>query len=224
MYPEDRVLVGVVTRRADLETARAEGWYRIPQASAPRGVDADYLAFYCTAKCGDDLKWAIRYYARRTGHEMVRRRDLLPGEPDHPRADAPYYKIQLGPLQEKIPPIVSEKWRRITFIQTTWDRFQAAREINDLFSKDRRFVDRVYHALQEGGLRPKRNYRYQQGGGTYHVDIAVVCEEGVVAATTGEGPPDSYLLTESDLEATLETLREAVIRCGGLRTIDVPLE
>ena len=30
---------------------------------------------------------------------MVRRRDLLPDEPDHPRADQAYYKLQLGPLE-----------------------------------------------------------------------------------------------------------------------------
>ena len=85
-------------------------------------------------------------------------------------------------------------------------------------------MDRVYHALRESGLRPRRNYRYEQGGSSYKVDIAIVCERGVVAATTGEGPPDSHLLRGSDVRTTLEALRRAVVACGGLRTIDVPLE
>jgi hypothetical protein len=223
MYPEDRVLVGVMTRPQDLAIAREQRWYRIPQARAPRGVDAEYIAFYLTKPFGDALKWSIPFYARRAGHELVRRVDLLPDEPAHPRADEVYYKIQLGPLQEKTPPIVAERWRRITFIHTTWDRFEAAREVSDLYSKDPQYVDRVYHALRETGLRPKRNYRWEQGGVEYKVDIAILCESGVVAATTGDGPPDSYLLG-GDVRSVLETLREAVISCGGLRTIDVPLE
>ncbi len=225
MYPEDRVLVGVMTRPKDLEIARAQRWYRIPQDKAPRGVDAEYVAFYLTAAFGDDLKWGIHYYARRAGHELVRRRDLLPDELDHPHADRAYYKIQLGPLQPKVPPILGSKsWRRVTFIHTTWDRFQAAREIKDLLSKDPVFVDRVYHALRETGLKPRRDYRYEQGGEEYKVDIALLCEKGVIAATTGEGPPDSYLLGGADLRATVEALRQAVIAFGGLRTIGVPLE
>ncbi|MBN1287303.1 MAG: hypothetical protein JXB47_18025 [Anaerolineae bacterium] len=223
MYPEDRVLVGVITRPEDLEIARMQRWYRIPQHSAPRGVDADYIAFYLTKAFGE-LKYSIPYYAQRVGHELARRRDLLPGEPEHPNAEQPYYKIQLGPLLEKMPPITSERWRRVTFIHTTWDRFRAATEIKDLFSKDPKFVDRVYHALRETGLRPQRNYRFEQGGRQYKVDIAVICEKGVVAATTGEGPPDSYLLHGGDIKSTLETLRQAVISCGGLRTLDAPLE
>jgi hypothetical protein len=43
-----------------------------------------------------------------------------------------YYKVQLGPVQQLERPIVSLRWRRITFIHTTWDRLHDAREINDL--------------------------------------------------------------------------------------------
>ena len=94
----------------------------------------------------------MHYYARRLGHELVTRCDLLPDEADHPRAEEPYYKLQLGPLQKREPPVVSQRWRRITLIHTTWDRFQAAEEINDLFVKGGEFVDRLYHALRDSGL------------------------------------------------------------------------
>ena len=61
----------------------------------------------------------LRYYAPIKGHELVTRRDLIPSETDHPRAGAWYYALQLGPLEHKLPPIVANRWRRVTFIITT---------------------------------------------------------------------------------------------------------
>ncbi len=148
MHPDDRVLVAVMSRPKDFEIARDQGWYRLPVDRAPRGMYFEYIAFYFTGAFGD-MAWAVHWYARRLGDELVTRRDLLPDEPFHPRANDRYYKLELGPLQKKEPPIVSLRWRRITFIHTTWDRFQAAHEINDLFVEGDEFVDRQFHALRE---------------------------------------------------------------------------
>ena len=95
--------------------------------------DIDWIAFYFTKVFGED-KWAIHYYAKVLGHELVTRRDLVPVESGHTRARQWYYKVELGPLHHKIPPIVADKWRRITFIFTTGDRFEAAEEIKDLLA------------------------------------------------------------------------------------------
>ncbi len=38
MYPEDRVLVAVITRPEDFQVVRDQGWYRVPEKKAPRGV------------------------------------------------------------------------------------------------------------------------------------------------------------------------------------------
>lgn len=133
MYPEDRVLVGVVPRKRDWEIVQAERWYRVPVKHAPPGIpDFDWLAFYFTRAFGED-RWAIHYYCAVLGHELVTRRDLIPSEPNHPRACEWYYKMQLGPLQHKIPPIISPRWHRITFIVTTGDRFMHATEVAELF-------------------------------------------------------------------------------------------
>ncbi len=131
MYPEDSVLVAYVPHVADFERISREGWYRIPQRHAPQGFQSTYYAFYFGRQFGEQ-KWAIHYYARRLGHELLTRHLLLPAEPEHPRANELYYKVQLGAVQQLERPIVSLRWRRITFIHTTWDRLQAAREINDL--------------------------------------------------------------------------------------------
>ncbi|MCA9977622.1 MAG: hypothetical protein KC413_17805, partial [Anaerolineales bacterium] len=92
MYPEDRVLVAYVPDPADFAILQQEGWYRIPQQHAPKGLYAEYLAFYFGRRFGLE-KWTISYYAPRLGHELVTRTALFPDEPDHPRAQALYYKV-----------------------------------------------------------------------------------------------------------------------------------
>lgn len=138
--PEARVLVCVINRPRDLEIARWDHWYRVPVKHAPREHLPEILAFYLTAAFEDE-KWAIHEYAHVRGHELVRRIDLLPDEPDHPRAQELYYKFQLGPLQRLPRPIPALRWRRITFIQTTGDRLMHALEIGDLVERpSARFV------------------------------------------------------------------------------------
>ena len=152
MYPDDRVLVAVMNNLRDWEIVQEEGWYRIPVKRAPDVVpDMEWLAFYFTAPFGSD-RWAVHYYAPVEGHELVTRADLFPRQPDHPRAGHWYYKILLGPLQHKIPPILSPKWRRITFITTTGDRFETAQEIGDLFERQSPW-GRLYTTLKETALR-----------------------------------------------------------------------
>ena len=83
-----------------------------------------------TKPLGPDA-FTIRWYAQVRGHELVTRRDLLPDEPDHPRAEQRYYKLQLGKLVELPHPIPSRSLRRITFVLTNGKRLNEAWEIND---------------------------------------------------------------------------------------------
>ena len=224
MYPEDRVLVGVMPDPNDLEIARTQHWYRVPAKHAPTGIHAEYVAFYFTRKYPDNLRWSIRYYARRTGHEMVRRSELLPEQSDHPRADELYYKLQLGPLKEKDPAIISLRWKRITFIQTTWDRFTKAREVNDLFSTDSVFVDRVYHALKMRGIQPEREQRIREGKEHYTVDILIPCQDGAVMFTTNpDKPSGAYTLSGNEKE-DMENIHKAMKKRGGPVMIDIPIQ
>ncbi len=177
MYPEDRVLVAYLPRPTDFAIIQQKGWYRIPQKHVPKGLYAEYIAFYFGRRF-DDQKWAIHYYAPRLGHELTTRRALLPHEADHVRADDFYYKIQLGPLRQLERPIISLRWRRITFIHTTWDRFQDATEINDLFVEGGEYVDRLYAALKERGLQAERQYHVEEPGVVYEVPLSLLCDNG----------------------------------------------
>src|SRR5690606_29399689 len=115
VLPEDSVLVGVINRKRDLVYARDYHWYRIPQARMPRGVTADYLAFFLSRSFGD-RNGAVHFYAERRGLELVRRRDLLPNEADNARADEVYYRVALSDLEPKTPPVVNTTKRTISFI------------------------------------------------------------------------------------------------------------
>ena len=210
MYPEDRVLVAYLPEPDDFVLAQQEHWYRIPQATAPKGLYAEYFAFYFGRRFGA-RKWAIHYYARRLGHELATRQILFPGEPDHPRAGDFYYKVQLGPLQQLETPIVSLRWRRVTFIHTTWDRFLDATEINDLFVEGGEYVDRLYATLKETGLRPERNYIVREGAQEYEVPLAVPCQQGEVTVTSEELPA-----TDVELANLVSGIRREVVSRGGI--------
>ena len=223
MHPEDRVLVAVMNRPKDLELARSEGWYRLPEKKATAGAFFEYVAFYFTAAFAEQ-KWAIHYYARRLGHELLTRRELLPNEPDHPRARDRYYKLQLGPLQRREPPIVSLRWRRISFIHTTWDRFEGAQEINDLFIEGDEFVDRLYHALRESDLAPERRFPVRESGVEYVADLALPCRDGLLSINVAEEGtrPHAWLCfspdtVAQDIQGCLASIREQVQERGGIR-------
>ena len=225
MYPEDRVLVGVMPDPRDFEIARAQHWYRVPVKHAPKGIHAEYVAFYFTRRFSEELRWAVHFFARRTGHELVRRVDLLPDEPDHKRAGEQYYKLQLGPIRQKQPPIVSLRWRRITFIHTTWDRFESAREINDLFSTDEAFVDRVYYCLKEQGIHPEREVEVREGRERYTVDLSIPCKRGTVIAVSSSRTkrPHRALTLDEDVDKNLGLIEQAIQTRGGPLMVDVPL-
>lgn len=129
--PSALVLVAVINQPRDLEIARLLGWYRIPLARAPKVVAVDYLAFYQTAAFGNE-KWRIQSIAPVLGHELTTRAELLRDEDNHPRAQATYYKLQLGPLQSLPRPILAKNWRRITFLYTTGEYLLSAETVNDL--------------------------------------------------------------------------------------------
>ncbi len=223
MYPEDRVLVGVMPHPRDLEIAQEKHWYRVPVKHAPIGIHAEYIAFYFPQKFPPDLRWAVHFYARRTGHELLRRIDLLPDEPHHPRAQEQYYKLQLGALKQKQPPIASLRWRRITFIHTTWDRFVTAQEINDLFSTDSIFVDRIYHTLRERGLQPERQVEIRERGECFTVDILIPCQDGAVMLSAGDKHPSKALALSGDATTDVENIQTAIRRRGGPLMVDLPL-
>ena len=227
MNPTDLVLVAILKDKRDLEIARVLGWYRIPLKTAPKTVAVDWLAFYQTAKFGDE-KWAINFVAPVLGHELATRAELLRTQPDHPRADEQYYKIQIGPLERLPRPIPSRKWRRFTFLYTTGERLLAAEELNDLIvqSAERELL---WKALRERGLRAERQYERRGGG---EIDLALLCALGNLGILLGKDQEPQELrerrgwrylsfpetVVKAELPSVVQAIEEEVERLGGLAT------
>ncbi|MFW5713122.1 MAG: hypothetical protein ACOCYU_00440 [Brevefilum sp.] len=147
------ILVAILPNQRDFDIARLFGWYRIPLKSAPKVISVDYLAFYQTKAFGEAKRWQISFVAEIQGHELVRQRDLIRDEPDHPRAQEEYFKIQIGPLQRLDNPVPASDWKRITFFYTTGEQFKTAQTINDLVVKAQNEREVLWHSLRERALK-----------------------------------------------------------------------
>lgn len=148
---EDLVLVAIVKSPKDLDIARVLGWYRIPLVTSPKTIRVDWIAFYQTAAFGEE-KWSVRYVAKVKGHELVTRKEILLEEPNHPRANEPYFKIQLGQLMALPHVIHAKSWRRFTFLYTTGQRLLSAVELRDLTVPASDEHDVLWKLLKERGL------------------------------------------------------------------------
>ncbi|MBC8170265.1 MAG: hypothetical protein H7X77_01275 [Anaerolineae bacterium] len=222
-FPEDRVLVGVINRKRDLEYVLKDHWYRIPQAKMTRGIQTEYVAFFLSRAFGEQ-NGGIYYYARITGLELRYRRWLLPDEANHPNADEQYYRIALSEIHEKQPPIRNTGKRSIAFIYTTWDRFIHAQAISDLYSKADYFVDRIYHALRNAGMRPQRFWEAEAKNIPFAPGICIPSVDGPIYATLSKYENAIYMEWDATETAIVEAIREELRKRGGLADVNVPMD
>jgi very-short-patch-repair endonuclease len=184
--PRGEVLVAIMNNLLDFDIALHQQWYRIPVRSASGRLKERWpprwLAFYQTKVFGDE-RWAINWYAPVRGIRVVARRELLPEDPSHPRADELYHRIEIGPLQRLPRPIVSRRWRRIVFIPTTWEKFARAVEINDLYDESP-LEDRLWAEFKRHDIDAERQYFVQPKDRLYALDFAVFCERGSLDVET----------------------------------------
>ena len=200
---DERVLVVVVNNLRDFDIIRDEGWYRIPLKHAPDRVGAAYLAFYLTRVFGSE-RWSIPYIAPVLRYKLARRRDLLPEERDHPRADEWYYKVELGPLRRLPQPVPSRQFRRLTFIPTTLERLLNARDVTDLWLKDT-LQEQLYKALVARDLPVQLSVA--EGPASYTTGLYIPCVDGGVWVT-------------EESEDVFPAMDEAVIRVSPQALVD----
>lgn len=214
-HPDDAwtpVLVAVVTNESDLNRARAEHWYRIPVKRAPRQIAAEYLALYQTAAFGATGQ-RIHYYAPILSYHLLTRADLLPDQPDHPRAADQYFKLELGDPQTLDPPITNTRHPRLTFLYTTLDRLQQAADISDLWLREAA-RQKLYAIIRERGLAVECWYPVEMGDRP-EADLALLGPQGRLTLYIDEpnwddlDEPGADYRAEQHLDA-LDLLRDPV--------------
>lgn len=213
MFDKDgKVLVAIMNNLHDWQIAHDQGWYRIPVKSQQRFLKdrwpPRWLAFYQTQIFGEE-KYGVRYYAEVTGIEQVTRRDLFPSEPEGPKSNRRYYRVRFGVLQKLEQPILSRRWRRIIFIPTTWQKFEAAVEINDLYDGSP-LEDRLWAALKRYDFPIFRQEWVEAGGENYALDFAIYCTKASLAVET-----DGDRWHHTPERAAEDNLRENHLKANG---------
>ena len=182
------VLVVIMNNRADWAIAQDQRWYRIPLDQMEKlkhrnqWLPPKWLAFYQTKVFGETAH-AVNYYAEIIGMKEVTRRDLFPDESANNKSDKRYCKLELSPLQRLPQPINSHRLRRITFIPTTWKKFRAATEINDLWDESP-LEDDVWDALKKLDIKAERQQDVKVKEKHYFLDFAIYCENGKINIET----------------------------------------
>lgn len=169
--------MAIVPRKKDWEILKTQHWYRIPVKSAPEVINqVKFLAFY-QPKVFEAEKWSVNYCAEVLDLEIVKRIDLLPDESKHIRSGNKYYKITIGDLKALPGPIRSRRWRRITFIPTTFNQLLEAKEINDLY-RTTPIEEKLYLSLKQEKIPAERQFFIYDTQKTCCLDFAIFCRDG----------------------------------------------
>ena len=168
------VLVAIMNNQRDFDILQNDGWYRVPVQSAPKRWPPKWLAFYQTKVFKEDA-YAVRYYGKVAGIEVVERKVLFPDEPPNSKSERKYYRVCLEKLEEREEPIKTERPRRLVFVPTTWHKFTHAQQMNDLFD-DSPLEDNLWSALKGLNIPVERQWRLNVDGGKWYLlDFALFC-------------------------------------------------
>lgn len=212
----EQVLVAIMKDRLDFEIARDQHWYRIPVTSADKWIGdrwpPAWLAFYQTKIFGSEA-YAVRYYSQVLHIKRRFRWQLFPDQPHDKKSQREYYQLILSPLQQLPEPILSRRWRRITFIRTKWDRFIAAAEINDLYDESP-LEDRLWVEMKRLQMPAERQVFVRADQRDYALDFALYCASGKLDVET-DG--DSWHANPE--KAKQDNVRDNALKTDGWRVL-----
>jgi very-short-patch-repair endonuclease len=176
--PAKTVLVALLRDKLDFKRAKDEHFYRMPVSSAPKRK-AEYLALYQGRNFGAQGQ-RIEYYTRVHRYQVLKRRQILPDEPNHPRADKDYYRVELGPLCHLPHSILNTTARRILFFFTTLDRLLRAQDVNYLLGRQS-IEELMWDELKRNLINASpQHYIFEAGSPIYRLDFAIFCLKGKI--------------------------------------------
>lgn len=198
------ILIAYIPSGKDLAIAANKHWYRIPCSSKNvplniRNNGVKLIAFYQPKIFREDA-FAVRWFAKVKQVKVVKRKQLLKDEPLNPKSDNKYYKIELEKLYRLPKSIISRRHRRILFITTTFDRFEKAEEINDLFLESP-LEEKFWEEFKLNFIPAERQYMEAVGKNNFYLDFAIFCKNRKLGI---ECDGDTY---HTDKKAVLEDKR-----------------
>jgi very-short-patch-repair endonuclease len=176
--PERDVLVALLKDKRDLAYLQEDKWYRAPVDTAPKHWPPKWLALYQGKGYGEE-SYAVNYYGRVKDIQTVRRRDLFPDEFINPKSDRRYYKVLLQSVEKLDSPIRSTRPRRLVFVPTTWQKFQVAQVLNDLFA-DSPVEDLLWDEFKRLEIDAERQWEVKNNDVFYKLDFALFCKDGEI--------------------------------------------
>lgn len=213
-------LVAVVNNDLDLHRFSEGHWYRIPERAIGRSLriealaDTTTLALYQTVSISNGMQSAIELWGEITERVLLSRREILPEEPAHPKANEQYHLLRVGLVERLDRPITAARPRRLTFLRTSRERLLHAGDLNDLVIGTPA-EERLWRSLRQQDLDAERKFYMRVQGVVMEVDFAlfhnrralgVLCSDNAVAdQEQGEIPEAWQLLRFSpgDLEHDL---------------------
>ncbi len=176
----EELLVGIINRISDFEIIRDKHWYRIPVDVADNRLKKrwppKWIAFYQSGVLRNN-PFLISHYAEIKSIVKVQRNELFSNEPYNQNSNKIYYKLVFEKLDTLPRPILSRRWRRIIFIQTTYEKFLNAVEINDLFDESI-LEDRLWAEFKRNKIEAERQELVQVKNKFYFLDFAIYCIKG----------------------------------------------
>ncbi|GAB1470186.1 hypothetical protein MASR2M66_10630 [Chloroflexota bacterium] len=183
MTERGEVLVAIMNKALDFSILREHLWYRLPVSSKAKWLKdkwpPKWVAFYQTKKFDQDA-YTINYYGRVSDIQEVYRWQLFPDEPEIINSCQKYFKIRFDAIERLLKPIFSRRWRRIVFISTTWNRFAAAEEINDLFYESK-LEETMWEEFKLWNISAERQENIIIKKHNYFLDFAIYCTKGNIA-------------------------------------------
>ncbi len=216
MPEHGQVLIAILNKLLDFNVAREQHWYRIPVSSVDKWLKdrwpPQWLAFYQTKVFGEDA-YSINYYAPVKKIREVHRWQLFPDQPRDEKSEKRYYQIAFDDLQRLTTPILSRRRRRIIFIPTTWQKFKAATEINDLYDESP-LEDLLWDELKRLRIPAERQEFIEIGERTYNLDFAVYCATGKLDIET-----DGDIWHANPEKAAQDNVRDNDLETGGWKLL-----
>ncbi|MBA3065921.1 DUF559 domain-containing protein [bacterium] len=165
------VLVCVLKTKRDKKILLEERWYRIPLEHAPRRKPK-FLAFYQPAVFKDSGE-KIELYGRIKYWRLKKRKDIIPEEKKHPRADKLYLQFFLSRISKLREPVLNNGRVRISFGFTTLSKLRRAGNIRGLF--DIPPMDNILAAMLTKNKIPfKREFVVKRKNGKiFRLDFAI---------------------------------------------------